>query len=147
MQQSHNKLLKLLIRFWLKGKRKKQKQRLKKRNKLIDMRIINLGDILVKRRLIEGNKLKSKRCLSRAPDSQPRNERWLNGPNYNYSKLRKEEVIYKGSVYTNTRVLPLYTASASCASARDHVTWNAKTITLLPPFEKARPRALHFIII
>jgi hypothetical protein len=35
---------------------------------------------------------------------------WLNGPNYNYLKLRKEEVIYKGSVCTNTRVLPLHTA-------------------------------------
>ena len=58
--------------------------------------------------------------------------RWLNGPNYDYSKLRKEEVIYKGSVRTNTRVLPLYTAYASRASARDHVTWNAiaRTITL-----------------
>jgi hypothetical protein len=29
------------------------------------MRIINSGDILVKRRLIEGNKLKSKRCFKR----------------------------------------------------------------------------------
>jgi hypothetical protein len=79
--------------------------------------------------------------VSRAPDSEPRNERWLNGPNYDYSKLRKEEVIYKGSVRTNTRVLPLHTAS-SRASARDHVTWNAGIVTLLPPFEKARPRAL-----
>jgi hypothetical protein len=34
----------------------------------------------------------------------------LNGLNYDYSKLKKEEVIYKGSVYTNTRVLPPYTA-------------------------------------
>jgi hypothetical protein len=34
----------------------------------------------------------------------------LNSFNYNYSKLRKEEVIYKGSVYTNNRVLPPYTA-------------------------------------
>jgi uncharacterized hydantoinase/oxoprolinase family protein len=34
----------------------------------------------------------------------------LNGLNYDYSKLRKEEVIYKGSVRTNTRVLPPYTA-------------------------------------
>jgi hypothetical protein len=41
-----------------------------------------------------------------------------------YSKLRKEEVIYKGSVRINTRVLPLHTASASRASTRDHVTWN-----------------------
>jgi hypothetical protein len=37
----------------------------------------------------------------------------LNGLNYDYLKLRKEEVIYKGSVYTNTRVLPLHTAYAS----------------------------------
>jgi hypothetical protein len=37
----------------------------------------------------------------------------LNGLNYDYSKLRKEEVIYKGSVPTNTRVLPLHTAYAS----------------------------------
>ena len=73
--------------------------------------------------------------------------RWLNGPNYDYSKLRKEEVIYKGSVRTNTRVLPLHTASASRASARDHVTWNARTVTLPPPFEKARPRALHSVIV
>ena len=50
----------------------------------------------------------------------------MNGPNYDYLKLRKEEVIYKGSVRTNTRVLPLHTAS-SRASARDHVTWNAGT--------------------
>ena len=66
--------------------------------------------------------------------------RGLNGLNYDYSKLRREEVICKGSVRTNTRVLPLYTAS-SRASARDHVTWNAGTVTLPPPFEKARPRA------
>ena len=66
--------------------------------------------------------------------------RGLNGLNYDYSKLRREEVIYKGSVRTNTRVLPLYTAS-SRASARDHVTWNAGTVTLPTPFEKARPRA------
>jgi hypothetical protein len=48
-----------------------------------------------------------------------------------YLKLKKEEVIYKGSVRTNTRVLPLHTAYASRASARDHVTWNAtsKTVT------------------
>jgi hypothetical protein len=46
-----------------------------------------------------------------------------------YLKLKKEEVIYKGSVYTNTRVLPLHTAS-SRASARDHVTWNAGTVTI-----------------
>jgi hypothetical protein len=49
----------------------------------------------------------------------------LNSLNYNYLKLRKEEVIYKGLVYANTRVLPLHTAYASRASARDHVTWNA----------------------
>ena len=59
--------------------------------------------------------------------------------NYNYSKLRKEEVIYKGLVCTNTRVLPLHTAYASRASARDHVTWNAspRTVTLPPPFRKS----------
>jgi len=58
--------------------------------------------------------------------------RRLNSLNYDYLKLKKEEVIYKGSVCTNTRVLPLYTAYASRASARDHVTWNAiaRTITL-----------------
>ena len=54
--------------------------------------------------------------------------RGLNSLNYDYLKLRKEEVIYKGSVCTNTRVLPLHTAS-SRASARDHVTWNAGTVT------------------
>jgi hypothetical protein len=37
----------------------------------------------------------------------------LNGLNYNYLKLKKEEVIYKGLVPTNTRVLPLHTAYAS----------------------------------
>jgi len=58
----------------------------------------------------------------------------LNGPNYDYSKLRKEEVIYKGSVRTNTRVLPLHTASR--ASARDHVTWNARTVTVNFDFKK-----------
>jgi len=75
--------------------------------------------------------------------------RGLNGLNYNYLKLKKEEVIYKGSVCTNTRVLPLYTAYASRASARDHVTWNAaaRTVTLPPPFEKARPRALYSVIV
>jgi hypothetical protein len=59
--------------------------------------------------------------------------RWLNSPNYDYLKLKKEEVIYKRSVCTNTRVLLLYTAYASRASARDHVTWNAsdRTVTLL----------------
>jgi hypothetical protein len=58
--------------------------------------------------------------------------RWLNSLNYDYLKLKKEEVIYKGSVYTNTRVLPLHTAYASCASARDHVTWNATARTVTP---------------
>ena len=42
------------------------------------------------------------------------------------AELFLEEVIYKGSVRTNTRVLPLHTAYASRASARDHVTWNAR---------------------
>jgi hypothetical protein len=47
--------------------------------------------------------------------------RWLNGPNYDYSKLMKEEVIYKGLVCTNIQVLPLHTASPSPhASARKH---------------------------
>jgi hypothetical protein len=32
-------------------------------------------------------------------------------------------------VCTNTRVLPLHTAYASHASARDHVIWNARTVT------------------
>jgi hypothetical protein len=47
--------------------------------------------------------------------------RGLNGLNYDYLKLKKEEVIYKRLVCTNTRVLPLYTAYASRANARDHV--------------------------
>ena len=68
--------------------------------------------------------------------------RWLNGPNYDYSKLRKEEVIYKGSVCTNTRVLPLHTAYASRASARDHVTWNARTVTLSLLANSRTPSAL-----
>jgi hypothetical protein len=46
-------------------------------------------------------------------DTLPRKEHWLNGLNYDYLKLRKEEVIYKGLVYTNTWVLQLYTAYAS----------------------------------
>jgi hypothetical protein len=37
----------------------------------------------------------------------------LGGLNYDCSKLRKEEVIYKGSVCTDTRVLPLHTAYTS----------------------------------
>jgi hypothetical protein len=45
----------------------------------------------------------------------------LNGPNYDYSKLKKEEVIYKVRFIYKYRVLPLYTAYASRASARDHV--------------------------
>ena len=57
----------------------------------------------------------------------------MNSLNYDYLKLKKEEVIYTGSVCTNTRVLPLHTAYASRASARDHVTWNAsaRTATLI----------------
>ena len=66
--------------------------------------------------------------MSRAPDLQHKVRGW-NGLNYDYLKLRKEEVIYKGLVYTNTRVLPLYTAYSSHASARDHVTQNARTVT------------------
>jgi hypothetical protein len=56
-----------------------------------------------------------------------------------WSQLRlfkaKEEVIYKGSVRTNTRVLPLHTAYASHASARDHVTWNASARTVIVQIE------------
>jgi hypothetical protein len=55
--------------------------------------------------------------------------RWLNGPNYDYSKLKKEEVIYKVRFVHKYRVLQLHTACASRASARDHVTWNARTVT------------------
>jgi len=36
--------------------------------------------------------------MSRAPDLEPKRHR-LNSLNYNYSKLKKEEVIYKGLVY------------------------------------------------
>jgi len=46
-----------------------------------------------------------------------------------YSKLKKEEVIYKVRFVHKYRVLPLHTAYASRASARDHVTWNARTVT------------------
>jgi hypothetical protein len=55
----------------------------------------------------------------------------LNGLNYDYSKLKKEEVIYKVRFVYKYRVLPLHTAYASRASARDHVTWNARTVTLI----------------
>jgi hypothetical protein len=71
----------------------------------------------------------------------------LNGLNYDYLKLKKEEVIYKVRFIYKYRVLPLYTAYASRASACDYVTWNAKTVTLPSPFEKARPRALYSIIV
>jgi hypothetical protein len=54
----------------------------------------------------------------------------LNGLNYDYSKLKKEEVIYKVRFVHKYRVLPLHTAYASRASARDHVTWNARTVTI-----------------
>ena len=67
--------------------------------------------------------------MSRTPTPRP-GRRIIEGSLFNDSKLKKEEVIYKGSVRTNTRVLPLHTASASRASARDHVTWNARTVTL-----------------
>ena len=73
--------------------------------------------------------------------------RWLNGPNYDYLKLKKEEVIYKVWFIYKYRVLPLLTAYTSRASARDHVTWNARTVILPPPFKKARPRALYFVIV
>ena len=73
--------------------------------------------------------------------------RGLNGLNYNYSKLKKEEVIYKGSVCINTRVLPLHTAYASRASARDHVIWNttSRTVILPPPFEKSSSSSFVFL--
>jgi len=57
--------------------------------------------------------------------------RGLNSLNYNYLKLKKEEVIYKVRFIHKYRVLPLHTACASRASARDHVTWNARTVTHL----------------
>jgi hypothetical protein len=72
--------------------------------------------------------------------------RGLNGLNYDYLKLKKEEVIYKVRFIYKYRVLPLHTA-CSRASARDHVTWNAGIVTLPPPFEKARPRASYSVII
>jgi len=68
--------------------------------------------------------------MSQTPTPRPK-RRIIEGSLFNDLKLKKEEVIYKGSVCTNTRVLPLHTASASRASARDHVTWNARTVTLL----------------
>ena len=77
--------------------------------------------------------------MSRALDLQPKNERWLNGLNYDYLKLKKEEVIYKVRFIYKYRVLPLYIAYASRASARNYITWNARIIILLPPFEKACP--------
>jgi hypothetical protein len=42
----------------------------------------------------------------------------LNGPNYDYLKLKKEEVIYKVQFVYKYRVLPLYTAYAALV----HVT-------------------------
>jgi hypothetical protein len=48
-----------------------------------------------------------------------------------YLKLKKEEVIYKVRFVHKYRVLPLHTACASRASARDHVTWNARTVTVV----------------
>jgi hypothetical protein len=56
--------------------------------------------------------------MSRAPDLEPKNERWLNSPNYDYLKLKKEEVIYKVRFVYKYRVLPLYTACAALV----HVT-------------------------
>ena len=67
--------------------------------------------------------------MSQALDLEPKNEHWLNGLNYDYLKLKKEEVIYKVRFIHKYRVLPLHTACASRASARDHVTWNARTVT------------------
>ena len=82
--------------------------------------------------------------MSRAPDSQPRNERQLNGPNYDYLKLKKEEVIYKVWFIYKYRVLPPHAAYASRASARDHVTWNAKTVTL-PPLSRKLVLELYIL--
>jgi hypothetical protein len=65
--------------------------------------------------------------MSQTPAPRPR-RRIIEGSLFDDLKLKKEEVIYKGSVCTNTRVLPLHTASASRAGARDHVTWNARTV-------------------
>jgi hypothetical protein len=73
--------------------------------------------------------------------------RGLSGLNYDYLKLKKEEVIYKVWFVYKYRVLLLYTACASRASARDHVIWNARTVLLPPPFEKACPRALYSVIV
>jgi hypothetical protein len=49
--------------------------------------------------------------------------------------------------------LPLHTAYASRASAHDHVTWNARTVTLPPPFRESssssfvfRNRIIDFVI-
>ena len=62
--------------------------------------------------------------------------RGLNSLNYDYLKLKKEEIIYKVRFVHKYRVLQLHTAYASRASARDHVTWNARTVTLPPPLSK-----------
>jgi hypothetical protein len=62
--------------------------------------------------------------------------RRLNGLNYDYLKLKKEEVIYRVRFVHKYRVLPLHTACASRASARDHVTWNARTVTVLQGLKK-----------
>jgi hypothetical protein len=59
--------------------------------------------------------------MLRALDLKPRNERWLNSLNYDYLKLKEEEVIYKVRFIYKYRVLPLHTA-CNHASARDHVT-------------------------
>jgi hypothetical protein len=61
---------------------------------------------------------------------------------WHYSKLKKEEVIYRGLVCTNIRVLPLHTAYTSRASARDHVT--CKTVTLPPPFRESSSSSVIF---
>jgi hypothetical protein len=68
----------------------------------------------------------------------------LNGLNHDYSKLKKEEVIYKVRFIYKYRVLPLYTAYASRASARDYMTWNAKTVTLPPPFRESLSSSFVF---
>jgi hypothetical protein len=68
----------------------------------------------------------------------------LNGLNYDYLKLKKEEVIYKVQFVYKYRVLLLYTACAGYASACNHVTWNAKTITLPPPFRESLSSSFVF---
>ena len=51
--------------------------------------------------------------MSQALDLEPKNEHWLNGLNYDYLKLKKEEVIYKVRFVYKYRVLPPHAAYAS----------------------------------